>query len=245
MFTSRQESSPQRVSRALRLCAALPLLLGVWHDGAAASAPPPHPRILLHLAPVTTRNACTWGTLASCTEAQTAGRVATPGGPGPFYYAYLLVDPGGLASVGGIQLGISYDGDTAGPPLNGQGVEVFHWELCTTFEGVSTGWPGSRGGDLIVWRLTDEPCATAPVPIAGYFYLGAYSPDRMRIIPRPVDNLAKATDCASQEHLIAETDLGSLNFTADGLTPGLNPCGSATPVRSMTWGGIKALGGTR
>lgn len=201
---------------------------------AEASAPPPHPKILLHVRPLTNRNECAWGTLTNCASASTAGQLAN-GLQGPYYYVYLMVDPGGLASVSGMQLGISYNGAA------GQGVDIFGWHACVGFEAQSLGWPNSGSGDVLVWNSNGSPCATAAVPVAGYFYLGSYSPDQLQVVVRPTDHLAKVSDCTSTAYTLGASDLGSVNFTADGLTPGYNPCSAPIPTMPITWGGIKAL----
>jgi hypothetical protein len=36
--------------------------------------------------------------------------------------------------------------------------------------------------------------------------------------------------------------MGFACFSADGSTPGYNPCGLVTPVENVTWGRIKLLG---
>lgn len=223
----------------------LPLLLAVaWiaFCGEVAQAGTPQPKLLLHLKAMTTKNNCQWGSLTDCSQAVTAGRVATA--TGPFYFAYLLADRASLSGLRAVQVGISYDGDVAGPPMNGQGVDIFNWTLCGDFDSQSTGWPGSGGGIVITWPGANR-CQTMAVPLAGYFYLAAYGSDQLKLIPRPLDGLANVADCQSAVQNIVGTDLGSISFSPNAATQGCNPClgscGQPTPTKASGWSEIKLL----
>ncbi len=202
------------------------------------------PKILLHLKALTTKNMCTtYSDLADCTTAITRGALATPG-TGPFYFAFVEVananyrnsDLGGNnLGIAGVQFGINYNNAA------NTGVDVFTWNLCATLEFVSTGWPAAGGGNLITWDSTNK-CQKGEVSIAGYFYCGAYTADRLALTARPVDGNAKVADCNSTEILLnAGEDLGFANFTASGEEDGCNPCISTciTPVKPTTWSQIK------
>lgn len=164
------------------------------------------------------------------------------------YYVHLLVKQGNVAAgVGGLQCGIQYD---AAPQ---SGLDVFGWSLCATLEFVSTGWPAAGGGNLITWDTTTKcqrfvPSGDDPqngvTALAGYFYVGAYTPDIMRLVPRPVDGQAKVADCTANEDLIAGvgfpgpiSHLGAISFGGPGGSPSI--CGG-DPVEASTWGAIKA-----
>lgn len=109
------------------------------------------------------KNQCAAGALANCNLALTSGQVATPG-TGPFYFVYILADPGGLPSLGGIQLGISYDGDVPGPTVNGHGVDIFYFALCANLELNTPGWPASGTGSLLIWNFNGHPAPRRPRP---------------------------------------------------------------------------------
>jgi hypothetical protein len=170
----------------------------------------------------------------------------------PSLYTYLLVVNGSVAEgVAGVQCGIAFN------PTVGAGVDVFGWTLCATLEFASTGWPQSGGGNLITWDSVTR-CQTSGnaqlgvVAVAGYFYMGAYSNDVMRVTPRPVDGFAKVANCGSVEDIPyggAPTDAATPSTTflgAVGFGPGsvgINPCGRErpVPVENATWSGVKSL----
>lgn len=199
-------------------------------------------KILLHLLPVTTKNACGSRGVVPCSSANVNGQV------GPYYYAYLVVaDGNATAGLGGLQCGINYPQYTG----SGGGIAVYSWTLCATLEFTSTGWPNSGGGNLITWDTLNrcqrtEPAGTGTgvVAAAGYFYLGAYSAGSVSITPRPVDGRAKVGDCETNEDLVGgigfpsgnPSQLGILGF---GGASSYRPCGLIVPTRGTTWSGIK------
>ncbi len=165
------------------------------------------------------------------------------------------MDGNAAAGIGGVQCGIDYN------PAAGAGVDIFSWTLCGSLEFPSGGtngpWPAAGSGNLITWdtahcQRTEPGGSGAGVSAAaGYFYLSAYSPDVLQIIPRPVDGQAKVADCNASEDLIGGTGfppgvsshLGSARFTASGQIPGYNPCGIPVNVQPTTWSHIKGLYG--
>ncbi|HEX7880645.1 MAG TPA: hypothetical protein VF720_14615, partial [Candidatus Eisenbacteria bacterium] len=117
-------------------------------------------------------------------------------------------------------------------------------------------WPQDGGGNLITWDATTR-CQTSgnaligTVAVAGYFYMGAYGNDVMRVTPRPVDGFAKVANCGSVEDIPwggapgdvatpGDTFLGAVGF---GQSSGINPCGRERPVPTVdaTWSGVKSL----
>lgn len=154
------------------------------------------------------------------------------------------------------------DCEIAGPAtvLAGSGGDIFSWSLCATIEFRSAGpnglWPAAGSGNLITWDPASRCQRTEPggfgsgvVATAGYSYCGAYSPDVLRVIPRPVDGQAKVADCSAVESLIGgvgypttvPSHLGIAQFSADGSVSGYNPCGVVTPVRVTTWSANKGM----
>lgn len=204
-------------------------------------------RIMIHLTPPATDGPCEL--VPSCTSVITSGSLHPQ-----HYFAYVVV-AGAYSSgaprsgISGVQFGIDYDG--AGQ----SGVDIFSWTSCGSTETPSSGWPGPGGGNLITWNSvtrcqTEEPDVPPQGASAtsGYFYLTAYSPDALRITPRPDDGFAMIRDCLLVDAVI-EADgvvqnpsrLGTAAFSADGAVPGYNPCNTSTPVVLKTWSGIKAL----
>lgn len=205
-------------------------------------------KILLHVLPTTSKNPCTRSvaspSAAACNAISFNGLSLYPTN----YYAYLLVTDGNQAAgIAGLQCGIQYN------QALGAGVDVFTWTNCATLEFSSTGWPASGGGNLITWDNTAKCQRTIPagndplngvVAVAGYFYMGAYTPDLMRVTPRPVDGQAKVGDCAGNEDLIGGLGYPAvapshLGIAAFGQAGGYNPCGLPTPTQATTWSGIK------
>lgn len=213
-------------------------------------------KIMLHALPLTTKNQCNRTGVNTNLQLDCAGydnginnKALYP----TYHYAYLLVVDGDLTPVNGgiagMQCGIAFD------PAANSGVDVFGWSLCATLEFSSTGWPQSGGGNLITFNTSLPQCTLPPgnanigaVAVFGYFYMGAYTPDLMRVTPRPVDGLAKVANCASFEDIVfvgandGETFLGAIGFGR----PGINPCGRERPVgvENSTWSGVKNLVGS-
>lgn len=205
------------------------------------------PKLLLHLRPTTTKNQCVnpgWGSLSDCTTASVNGTVA-PGGP--YYYCYILVARGEIVNVAGVEMGLMYQNGQAGDVNDLQGIDIFSWSLCATLEFITTNtgnvWPAPGGGNLITWNSLTV-CQTGETGVVGYFYMGAYTPDKLSLTPRPVSGLATVADCASIETALSAQDLGFVQFSADASVPGCNPCNEPcipVPVKQLTWGGIKSL----
>jgi hypothetical protein len=106
-------------------------------------------------------------------------------------------------------------------------------------------WPRPGGGNMITWDTTTR-CQSSQMAVAGYFYLAAYSADRLSVIPRPVDGRATVANCQAYETVLSDSELGYVSFSSTAGTAGCNPCtadcrGRTIPVIPTTWGGIKAL----
>jgi len=198
--------------------------------------PPPGPKIALH-----TKAHVTKGIL-TCVRAQDGGasptdipcsEYVTQGRIGVGYDVYVAVgdvtDQQGIASM---LFGISYDG----APLSG--VDIFSWNLCADgLEFPSATWPASGSGNMLTWILPSG-CQDTELPpngahaVGGAFYVYAYSEDVLRITPHyAIGNprIAYST-CNLQEVTIPSTAAGTVRFTPDGSTPGLNPCAGGVTV---------------
>lgn len=198
--------------------------LSTAHAGPNANA-----KILLHLLAPTTKNVC-----GRSDATPNCSGIVTAGGFYPqSYFAYLLVADGdSVAGIAGVQCGVSYNGTP------NAGVDVYSWTNCATLEFTSTGWPDSGGGNLITWdkttrcqRFEPDGPGTGVLAVAGYFYCAAYGADTLRVVPRPVDGLAKVADCAALEDTVASAyapatwvSLGRAVFSLAGDVSGWNPC---------------------
>jgi hypothetical protein len=201
--------------------------------------------IALHIGDVTSKNVCS----PSVTAATMRVDAPLSGPSGPFYYSYLLVCNGSDSTgIQGMECGIDYQGGFA-PAGGAFPISVFSWTLCGNLEFPFTGWPAPGGSNLITW--TDANCnieqsepgvPRTVIAIGGYFYMGAYGPSTMSVIPRPASGRAKVADCSAREDDITTlfpSHLGVAGFGAPGT--GYNPCGAPTPTRATTWGGVKSL----
>lgn len=219
-------------------------------ENASTTGPNAATKLLIHLLPVATRETCGAAARPRCTTAVTAGGLFPT-----FYYAYLIAgDADAGVGLGALQCGIDYDGAAH------TGVDVFNWTPCAPIEAHHSGpngpWPAPGSGNSIIWDTTtscqrSEPggAGTGVVATAGYFYMAAYGPDQLRVIPSPPHGQAVVLDCGARQYLIGgagfppngTSHLGFANFSADGLSPGFNPCGANVAVRVTTWSAIKGL----
>ena len=152
-----------------------------------------------------------------------------------------------MTGVAEVRCGIDYQGGVAGAIGDRVGIDVLAWRSCATIDDISTGapeWPRPGGGITIRWDLP-ESCQEGEAAVAGYFYIGAYSADVLRLAAEPVSGIAALRNCQSEfVALDAGRDLGSAAFSSGGTENGCNPCDIACdgmPVLPSTWGGIKSL----
>ncbi len=185
------------------------------------------PRILLHAQSSTAGGSCAPG-LQQCASANVSGFLQNQVG---FYYLYIVAcSPASSAGLQEIHTGIDYDQRTV------SGVDVFRWTLCADSETTGPGWFQAGGSNRIRWNS----CPTAPLVVAGYFYVTAYDPSYFALVPPPADSTSM-TACENQPVKLATTSLGYIGF---GGEPGCNPClGDCfyTPTEPVTWSGIKSL----
>lgn len=236
---------------AIRIAAIFMLAAGALSLGGAPARAIPfddHPKLLLHLLPRTTKGACTtYSDLPDCRTAITQGQLVDFPSDSPASYLFFMGATGPLraAALGGndrgiatLAFGIEYNAKVV------QGVDVFEWAYCSSWAFPENGWPASGGGIVISWDETTS-CRRGEVAVGGYLYCAAYSPDRIKIVPRSATGVAEVVDCLSTHYGLSESDLGSVNFSADGKTPGCNPCTASctpvVPVQPVTWGQIKSL----
>jgi hypothetical protein len=159
--------------------------------------------------------------------------------PDNFFWTYLLVCNGSDSTgVAGMEMGVAY-------PAN---VAIYNWTLCGNLQFPDGLWPASGGSNLITWTLANcnndrsEPGVPRTViAIGGYFYMGAYGPSQMSVIPRPVSGRAKVADCSSREDDFTFAVPSHLGVAGFGGAPGYNPCGAPTAVAPSTWSKVKTL----
>jgi hypothetical protein len=192
------------------------LLLLVAGSVPAFAGKNPEAKFILHLASYSTKNTCQAGRLTDYK------RVVTKGGLYPAKYtAYVLVVDGSDAGISGCQFGIAFN-DTLK-----KGVDIIDWQECSLFNWPMQGWPSeSLTGNLLTWNQ-DTDCDTTGIRVAGYFYLTAFTPDRLQLIPRPVDNKAAVASCgitpSSRGEVIDFISSDNLGFIDFGGGEGYNP----------------------
>jgi hypothetical protein len=125
-------------------------------------------------------------------------------------------------------------------------VDVYAWTICADlqFSSADPAWPAPGSGTLLTW--TQAHCRTPPTAVAGYFYVGAYGPDVMRLTARPASGAAKVATCNSAETVLDPANaLGTVVFSAGAGVEGYNPCdrGTPAPVFPTSWSRIKVLAG--
>lgn len=178
----------------------------------------PNAKLLLHLVPYNNRATCAGGRMV------TADKIVTKGDLFPARYtAYaLVVDGTPGAGISGVQFGLAFN-DTLK-----KGVDILDWQECSLFNFPTEGWPTeSFTGNLLTWNQIND-CDSTGIRVAGYFYVTAYSPDRLRLIPRPVDNQASVISCGvttstPNEEVIDVIPTEDLGFVDFGGGPGYNP----------------------
>lgn len=191
------------------------LLMPAWP---AAAGPNPNAKLILHAVPQSNRNTCLKGRVES------PDSVVTAVGLYPLKYTVyaLIVDGTPGKGIVGCQFGIAFN-DTLK-----RGVDVIDWQECSLLNWPSVGFPDESGtGNLMTWNQ-DTDCDTTGMRVAGYFYVTAYSPDRLKLIPRPADGIAAVSCCGIEPgsknadvlDIIGPDNLGFIDF---GGGPGYNP----------------------
>jgi len=204
----------------LALCIAL-LVSAFLAPGSVQAKVNPNGKLVLHLVPISKqkkkrKNTCFEHGVRSAADVLTEGKLYPQ-----HYLAYVLIaDFDTTQGITGVQFGISYDDSLE------RGVDIFSWQHCTLYEWPMDDWPAANTGNLLTWNQRDDCQKTEPLTV-GFFYLTAYSPDRLKLIPRPVDGLARIAACGingvnSNEKLddIKAENLGWVDF---GGGKGYNP----------------------
>lgn len=213
----------RRAAARVRLALIAATLL--YPVGALAAPHDGSPKLLLHRLGVTAKNVCGRAALGDCRDAATAAGVGDPS------FVYVIGARGSLPSLGAVEFGLYYQGGDPNGASDGVGLDIHSWTRCATLDYPSPGpraWPAPGGGNLIVFDgvLACPPGETA---VLGFFYVTAYSPDALHLVPRPSTDQASMADCASVVTRLAASDLGSIAFSAGAIADGCNPCAGPCP----------------
>jgi hypothetical protein len=193
------------------------------------AGPNENAKMILHIVPVVKKTPVGCGNPLpkEPTAVRTAGAVDPQG-----YYAYVLVtDYDVRRGLAGVQFGISYD-DSAN-----YGVDILSWQSCALYEWPMDGWPASETGDLLTWNQAEDCQEKVPLPV-GFFYVIAYSPDRLKLIPRPVDGLSRVAVCGIEAGMNGTDLLDSLfpenlGWVDFGGGKGYNPWDPSQNIREV------------
>jgi hypothetical protein len=204
---------------------------------------------VLHVGDADSRIGCS-GFPPSVEAVVTSAEAAPEGLP---YYVYVLGAPDippvrdlrdyedmdlGLS---GLRFGIEY-----GASDGGEGLHVFSWQSCTGSSLTDGRWPETGAGITLTWGS----CAETGLAVGGYFYVAAYSPSVMSVVPFPGKPAVAYADCSAREgdfvpldiHRVGWLSMGGAmkGLDSDGCNPLLGPCNGPTDVEQTTWGSLKA-----
>ncbi len=162
------------------------------------------------------------------------------------YYAFLCVFNGDASEgISGLQCGLRFN------DARNVGVEIESWRSCADLEYPQSGWASRSGvGNRILWSNNvhcqqEEPggIGQGVTAVGGYFYLSAYSPDQLEVVPWKGTGYGeglRVTNCANAETELEDAAGGSLGFSDDGSVKGSLPCNTRIQEET-TWGGVKNL----
>lgn len=215
-------------------------LLGFLPKAASASFDG-HPKIALHNPHAIFKNPC--GVARGYTDCQNMS-LSTSGllYPSPYNWVFVLVDRGNLASLGSAEFAIDYQDSQPSNRDDGQRLDIFAFSLCATTQSQPDfSWTSPGVGNTITWDST----WTSQTCVAGYFYVTAYTPDTLQIVPVTLTGQASVSDAHGNTVALNRADLGACAFSASASISGCNPCTGpcpfVTPAHPTTWSGIKLL----
>lgn len=217
------------------LVLALLALLSGSLQSPASAGPNSNAKLILHIVPAVKKTPVGCGNALpkEPTGIVTAGNVDPQG-----YYVYVLVTGYDVRrGLSGVQFGISYDDSLK------SGVDVLSWQSCALYEWPMDSWPDADTGNLLTWNQAEDCQEKMPLPV-GFFYVVAYSPDRLKIIPRPVDGLTRVAVCGIESGM-KETDLvddlvpENLGWIDFGGGKGYNPWDPAQNLKEVKFHPIK------
>ncbi len=200
--------------------------LGAWSGAEAGSNQ--GAAILIGAGPVTPTTSCETLQRSDCFLGDPS--YDSPGGPNNFVAIYVGSAQPRLLDMMAVDFGIIY----------GSALRLVSWHCCGDLEFVTGEWPLSESGDSVVWATPQ----TGPVVLVGWFQIDV---DRSStawhawffLEPHPDFGGPRITDWQNNMDILLSP--ASANLFGD---PGSNPSVCVpTPVRSESWGRIKALYG--
>jgi len=160
------------------------------------------------------------------------------------YNAVLCVFNGDVdEGIAGMSFGIEYDSNSA------SGVDVWGWTRCADLSFPSDNWPDAGEGNRITWLKSqncqrETPDGLTVTAVAGFFYIFAYSADRMEITTHnrlsSGPELRVANCDGVSVDIDPQTQAGHLGFSDDESEKGDLPCAEIKEEKT-TWGSIKNL----
>lgn len=144
---------------------------------------------------------------------------------------------------------------TGFPLVYDSGIVVREWTSCASIEERYRRFPASGGGVNLTWYSTDGACEPDPVTVAGYFRVEAASPGAFQL-SSPIEWERGIVHYCREpgpevfyNDWVERDEMAAIGF---GGIPGSDPCFDRgweelagrilVPVRTTTWGRIKALG---
>jgi len=202
----------------------------------ALAGPNVNAKMILHIVPAVKKTPVGCGNPLpkEPTGVTTAGNVDPQG-----YYAYVLItDYDVRRGMAGTQFGISYNDSEK------VGVDILSWQSCALYEWPMDSWPASDTGNLLTWNQAEDCQEKLPLPV-GFFYVIAYSPDRLKLIPRPVDGLTRVAICGIQSgmketDMVDDLDIDNLGWVDFGGNKGYNPWDPAQNRKKVKFTPIKS-----
>jgi len=184
-------------------------------------------------------------TVSRITTAANDGSGCDDGFAGARWQAWLVVCAGSDSTgIRGAEFGIDYN------PNPYDGIYVNAWDLCADQDFQEPGWPSTApSGILVTWIpancqiVNSEPFVPYTViAVMGALDIYTYSPDELRIIPRPISGRAEIADCSGDQESILDNIPTHLGTGAWCSGPGYKACWPGLPVKSTTWGRLKRFG---
>ncbi len=205
----------------LLLGALMALLAALLSAAPALAGTQDQARVALHLKEHTTKTSTACTTWSPAGEGRPCGQFVTRAYLGGGYDVYLVVAHGdSTAGVAAVECRVEYNG------TDQQGVDVFGWTLCADLQSSDAAWPDAGTSNRITWSSISA-CQRTVIggegvhAVAGAFYVFAYSPDVLSVVPPSTGFAVK--DCRGTSSLI-EQGVPKIAFSSSATVDGHNPC---------------------
>lgn len=161
-----------------------------------------------------------------CPDLDLTGRTGTA-----FLWIVAGSDDPLIDGVGGIQVGISHT-DAA----------ITGWSLCTGGSEIAgDGWPASGTGNAVTWADgCYEPVGGHQARV-GFLGLDDAETGQFALVNDPRIDQALLADCSTETSLICPDNLGHFDATDEYNEPACYVICGDLPVRTGSWGAVKAL----